>query len=610
MSNNTVSSRVLGGVFFAVLLAVSGIASCGSGGGSTTVITPTALTLSLAPSRTSGVAPLAVFFDASGTTDAGVTTRPFHDLEYRWDFGDTAGSPVNGTTWSMGSGAGVNSRNAASGPVSAHVYESAGTYTATLSVFDGTNTVTKSTTITVTNPETAFATTTACIANGVLPVAGAGGCPAVATLFYNASIFDTALSTAINAGARRILYRRGDAFAANGQYTISVSGPGNIGAYGTLAVPYISMATIGQYASILKPSTTGSDWRIMDLAFDGTGTTDQFAIGYSSASAQTTILRVAVTNLMAAVNLTSQDQLAVVDSNFSLGATNSSGSNGGVYCATCTNLMLMGNSIYLNTINSHNIRLQGVVGFVVSNSTQIGGDRIEPITVRGNTQYGMLSDNKFIDNIVTVKPQNSGTNEFQHDIIFELNWFVAGSYTNPSLSLEGSGITVRNNIFDISLASGYRAINIAYNNTAGSPMPDLVKVYNNTIYNSFANNGNLSSFIAINYYSSLNATCHSVVENNLAYSPNTTGTAPVLLSNAGSCVVTGASGTYGNSFDAQIKNTSPNFVSAAPSNPVDFSITTGSYAHNTGVAIPVFSDFFRTVRPQGSAIDIGAVEIP
>src|SRR4030067_2638800 len=60
--------------------------------GATVTITP-----SNDPSRFYGVAPMAVFFDASGTTST-ATTRPFHDLEYRWDFGDPAGSPVSGTT--------------------------------------------------------------------------------------------------------------------------------------------------------------------------------------------------------------------------------------------------------------------------------------------------------------------------------------------------------------------------------------------------------------------------------------------------------------------------------------------------------------------------------
>jgi len=613
-NNNAVGSKNLRGTLLLLLLAVTGLVSCGGGGSGGSGGNST-LTASVTPSRTSGVAPLAVFFDATGTTSPS-TTRPFHDLEYKWDFGDSAGSPVMGKTWSTGSqtnSATCNApyngcRNNATGAVAAHVYEAAGTYTATLSVFDGTNTTTKTTTITVTDPATF---TTACVANGVTPTAGdANGCPATATQFYNASSFNTALTAAIAAGARRVLFRKGDTFIASANYEVDAAGPGIIGAYGTGASPFISMPQIAQYTSAIK-FFNSSDWRVMDLAFDGTGTADQTAIADDATyhHAEMTILRVTATNFNGDVNFNNLDQLVVVDSNFSLGGSNSTGSNYGVWCAACTNVMLLGNNMYLHTINSHNIRLQGVNKFVVANSTQTGSDRIEPITVRGNTQYGVLSDNKFVDNIVTVKPQNSTSNEYQHDIIFERNWFVSGIYSGPNLDIEGSGITVRNNIFDLSLVAG-SAVSMGYTNTVGAPMPDLLNIYNNTFYNSSANNGNLVQFQAIAYFMGVDTNCHSEVKNNLAYSPNTYNVAPSLIGVVtGSCVITGAAGTYGNSSVSQIKNSSP-FVSAIPSIPTDYLIGAGSYAYHSGVSLPVFSDFFATVRPAGSAIDAGATKGP
>ena len=87
------------------------------------------------PSRTSGVAPLSVFFDATTTIDG--TLRPFHDLEYRWDFGDTSAG-----TWANGAQPNVNSKNYATGPVASHVFETPGTYYVTLTALDGTNVAT------------------------------------------------------------------------------------------------------------------------------------------------------------------------------------------------------------------------------------------------------------------------------------------------------------------------------------------------------------------------------------------------------------------------------------------------------------------------------------
>jgi hypothetical protein len=107
-------------------------------------------TLINATSRVTGVAPLSVFFDASGTK-AKYTTLPFHELEYQWEFGDKTGAvlnlspPLTGTsTWNTGSRASVSNRDLATGPVTAHVFETPGTYFVTLNVTDGTNSVSNS----------------------------------------------------------------------------------------------------------------------------------------------------------------------------------------------------------------------------------------------------------------------------------------------------------------------------------------------------------------------------------------------------------------------------------------------------------------------------------
>ena len=68
------------------------------------------------PSRTRGVAPLAVFFDASQTTSVSYP-KSFHHLHYAWDFSDPG-----------------SRRPQATGPVAAHVFESPGTYTVNLTV--------------------------------------------------------------------------------------------------------------------------------------------------------------------------------------------------------------------------------------------------------------------------------------------------------------------------------------------------------------------------------------------------------------------------------------------------------------------------------------------
>src|SRR5258706_13865531 len=134
-----------------------GVGSGGGGGGGGGGTPPACglaananVTLSVVASRMSGAAPLAVFFDATGTT-ATATTRPFHDLEYLWDFGDAGAG-----NWARGSRVGTSSRNAATGAVSAHVFESAGTYIVCTTVTDGTDSAAQAITVTVADPNVTF----------------------------------------------------------------------------------------------------------------------------------------------------------------------------------------------------------------------------------------------------------------------------------------------------------------------------------------------------------------------------------------------------------------------------------------------------------------------
>ena len=76
------------------------------------------ITATVSPSRTSGVAPLAVFFDATATTHTDSNIRPFHDLSYVWDFAD-----AKGESWRFSG----RDKNTAYGPLAGHVFEGDGT---------------------------------------------------------------------------------------------------------------------------------------------------------------------------------------------------------------------------------------------------------------------------------------------------------------------------------------------------------------------------------------------------------------------------------------------------------------------------------------------------
>jgi len=81
---------------------------------------------SIIASNNSWVAPLGVSFSVEvSNTTAG--NNPFHDLTYKWNFGDEQGS-----NWAIS----WKSKNTAQWPITGHVFENPGNYNVTLTVLE------------------------------------------------------------------------------------------------------------------------------------------------------------------------------------------------------------------------------------------------------------------------------------------------------------------------------------------------------------------------------------------------------------------------------------------------------------------------------------------
>ncbi len=107
-------------------------------------------TARITASRTSGPAPLAVHFDATGTTDSDSGVDTFRQLGYRFSFGDAQSG-----TWTY---SGLSRNEQIGGPLAAHVFDRAGTYTVQVTARNGAGAVsTASVTITVQSADEAFA---------------------------------------------------------------------------------------------------------------------------------------------------------------------------------------------------------------------------------------------------------------------------------------------------------------------------------------------------------------------------------------------------------------------------------------------------------------------
>ena len=583
------------------------------------------ITLSLVQSRVADgstdicVAPCTVFFDASGTTDASVTRYPFHEIQYTWNFGDpvdgaatTCGSQIAAGQgfWACGSNAGGNSKNVAYGPIAAHVFETAGTYTATLTAYDGTNTKSTTTIVTVTDADIYFGNAnTVCVSSSATYT----GCKG--TTQVNSADFAAVIATYAVSG-KRVLFRRGETFNDATTGIVSSAGPGLIGSYaGTGNTAHITASFATNWTPILRFSTLASDWRVMDLEFDGTSTTASSNGIDIQNGTNITLLRVYVHDIgtysiLVDPSLHVVDKWAVVDSVMCC-MTSSPGATFGVFGGTTNGyLALMGNSVVQGrgTTQGHDFRLPGAQKAVISNNTLDMGPGFTGIDFHGYSNRGVwtgqyadkniISDNKFIGGktypgLVAIGPQNSQSDERLRDFIIERNWgYASGAITLQCFTISASNITVRNNLCGSSYNSPGASLLLVdtKNGTGIEPAPNLVWAYNNSFYSTTNAGATMIQWTTRD--------TNMVAKNNLAYAPNavkgydwsTGGGAPIVVYDRGSMTPT----TAGNSTNSQMKNTNP-YPETRGRPAISWKPTSG-YAIGGGAAAPVWSDFFRVTE--------------
>ena len=227
------------------------------------------LTLKASAVRDTGISPLLVFFDATGTTDTAVSgnTTAFQDVSYSWNFGDTGASGTD--TWAYGSNKGTNSRNTAIGGVAAHLYVTPGVdsaYVVTVTARNGANTASCQIGVTAYDPagSNGFAgTKTTCVSSSGTPVAGSGGCPAGAAVLQSSSE-SAVVNTSLN--NKQILFKCGDTFSGGA----SLGGTKfSIGAYGGCQGTQTNRPIM--HGSLTIGTGTATDGRVADLDFESSG---------------------------------------------------------------------------------------------------------------------------------------------------------------------------------------------------------------------------------------------------------------------------------------------------------------------------------------------------
>jgi hypothetical protein len=591
--------------------------------------------LGLNVSRASGVAPLAVFFDASSTSSS-LTDRPFHDIEYRWEFGDQGSR-----TWTYGAKAGTASRNEAMGPVAAHVFESAGTFPITVRAIDGTTEVSSySCNITVTQTDVEF------VGNKTVCVSASGNftdCPsgAVQVTSSNAT---TAVSSNIGTGNKRILFRRGESFSAS-NVQINKNGPGLIGAFGSGAKPLLSNTT-GSYVFNISSAATPEieDWRILDIQMDGYGLGGNSAgVGGYGSMKNLLLSRLDIRNMHSGVvfsgsvlnginssNYTSPmwDGLFLTDNTvFQLNGTGATGGNG--FYLTGWRMAVMGNNIDNNGGGEHGIRSEHSRFSVWQHNTtqRIARAHMTLRSADQNTstlraQLGsglhyteklLASENHFIGGssghaFAGTGPTNGTSNGRAREQIWEKNLMIGGQGTNGFFNFTGSEITARNNLLLMHPLSSFFPLLVGAYDTAtalaqGIIQPTNIWFYHNTVYYPNAED----AFFATVLIGDVLTNSELTYKNNLFYAPNLTLETQDdrdWIFNPNNTIIH-RTPLNSNTLVTEL-HISPNFSATIPTTAAHLKPLAGSYVIGRGTDVKVWSDYFGNLI-TGSSRDLGAV---
>ncbi len=531
------------------------------------------VSLNIQPSRSSGVAPLYVFFDATSST--GLEER--NDLvnaDFTWNF-DVNDTDPNGK-WEV-----------TKGMVAGHVFEQPGSYEVLckLTAPDG-----STTTETVNIKVSEFGGTTFYVsAEGDNSHDG----------LSEEEAWETAKFAFQQLGPNeRILFRSGDTFTEIDETLHNlVGGPIIIGAYGEgenpiLATPDAAIIDIRNSENI----------RVMDLHIITTG--GGFTEGFS-AEESSNILALRLEIEQTSVRPLYQDDgdlLGVFDCelhDFGVLA---------IYSGSSNRLSFVGNNVdnlLGGTQPEHGMRIQdGEKQFIAYNKLTRLDDTKTAITIRGDGQRHVMVYRNVMDRILAVNPQNAQTVAAISYVTIEGNYIghnedYVGNKFEPSIhgiNIEATHIAVRNNIID-----GYRnAINISHD--YNGVVSGTVDVYNNTVHwrPVTEQSGNSGRVVNVRNVSDV------IIRNNLVSADDENSIQ----------VVNNDEESTGIEASDNLLTASPGYEattldgSAAHLNDVsNYLLTENSPAIDMGGKdVPVFFDLYGTSRANGESMDLGAFE--
>jgi hypothetical protein len=517
-------------------------------------------------------------------------------------------------------------KNHAFGFSSAHVFETAGTFTVTLTVTDSTGTSdTHVETIYVDDPDVVWpGTNTICYRNG-----GADdytGCPSGASTINTASW--STVCDSVDTEQKRALLRRGDTWTSGGTCKPK-QGPGMIGAFGSGDKPVIAPD-----ARMVWMSNT-HDFRFEDLKLDGSNATFTFGglidddwVCRGTDQVDHVLfnrLDLHIAGQYNAIVFGNEARLPGCDvDDFPIHMfqidnvhTRIEGDGNYAFFGGFYESAFMGNDYdgCSGRPKSHCWRSAPVGGAVISHNSWgrcIGGG-LQVRAADWNSGYkpGVWSENIVIsDNFFTnadcdgyIGLKNSSPEvdaARRRNVLIERNYMEWSTHSSEGIGIcSSSGVTVRNNIADMSRASttNWDAIRVP-DGCKGAFVNENIYIYNNSC---FDDDVLTPSCIEVSQGSG------HIVRNNMYYCPNDT-TCTVFDDNVG------AGSTESNNLSSDSDFSSSPYTPDNPDDPNGFKLDNdagaGAVARDAGfdVSDKVFLDYGARRRPTTN-IDIGSWEM-